>query len=130
MRTSFILGLVLAAASFAGTTLRAEAPEMVSVSMPELGEAGLAGQEAFRARCAACHGVNAGGVEGSGPPLIHKIYEPSHHGDMAFYYAALRGVRSHHWKFGDMPPVDGITEAELVAIVEFVREVQVANGID
>ena len=85
---------------------------------------------AFEAKCSACHGVNAAGRDGSGPPLIHKIYEPSHHGDGAFLVAATNGVRQHHWSFGNMPPVEGITQAEVKSIVTYVREVQRANGID
>ncbi|MAM61671.1 c-type cytochrome [Maritimibacter sp. UBA3975] len=104
--------------------------EMVAVTMPALeGEAAM-GQRVFTSKCASCHGPNAGGIEGAGPPLIHKIYEPGHHGDMAFYLAAAQGVRAHHWKFGNMPPVEGISEAEVGAVVRFVRRVQAANGID
>lgn len=104
--------------------------EMIAVALPELEGNAVIGQRAFGAKCAACHGPNAGGIEGAGPPLIHKIYEPGHHGDMAFVIAATRGVKAHHWKFGDMPPVEGITEAEVAAIVTFVRTVQVENGIN
>ncbi|MEC7764258.1 MAG: cytochrome c [Pseudomonadota bacterium] len=104
--------------------------EMVAVSMPDLDGDALIGQRAFASTCASCHGPNAGGIDGAGPPLIHKIYEPGHHGDMAFYLAAARGVTAHHWTFGNMPPVEGITEAEVAAIVTFVRSVQRANGIE
>ncbi len=65
-----------------------------------------------------------------GPPLIHVIYEPSHHADMAFVMAMRNGVRAHHWPFGDMAPVEGLSLADMEAIIAFVREVQVANGID
>lgn len=103
---------------------------IVAVTMPEItGEARL-GQRAFVAKCAACHGPDAGGRNGLGPPLVHKIYEPSHHGDAAFLLAAQNGVRSHHWPFGNMPPVEGITRAEVISIVAYVRTLQRANGID
>ncbi len=49
---------------------------------------------------------------------------------MAFLMAARNGVRSHHWKFGDMPPVEGITDAEVKTIVAYVRALQQANGIN
>lgn len=88
-----------------------------------------AGQQAFAANCASCHGPDAEGRTGIAPPLIHKIYEPSHHGDMAFVLAARNGVRAHHWPFGNMAPVSGLTDPELAGIIRFVREVQVANGI-
>lgn len=104
---------------------------MVTVTLPDsLSEEAEIGARAFEAKCAACHGINAAGREGAGPPLIHKIYEPSHHGDGAFMVAATNGVRQHHWSFGNMPPVEGITPAEIKSIVSYVREVQRANGID
>ncbi|WPZ21452.1 cytochrome c [Sulfitobacter faviae] len=104
---------------------------MVKVNVPEsLSGPAQIGARAFEAKCAACHGVNAAGREGVGPPLIHKIYEPSHHGDASFIVAATNGVRQHHWSFGNMPPVEGITPAEVKSIVTYVREVQRANGID
>ncbi len=104
---------------------------MVSVTLPEkLSAQAQVGQRAFEAKCAACHGDNAAGREGSGPPLIHKVYEPSHHGDGAFMVAATNGVRQHHWPFGNMPPVAGITPAEVKAIIAYVRGLQRANGIN
>ena len=105
------------------------AMEMVAVIIPELTGNAAAGAGVFGQYCAVCHGPNAGGIEGSGPPLIHKIYEPGHHGDLAFVRAAKQGVRAHHWKFGNMPPVEGITDAEVSAIIAYIRSVQRANGI-
>jgi mono/diheme cytochrome c family protein len=87
------------------------------------------GQRAYDAVCATCHGVNAQGREGMAPPLVHKIYEPSHHGDMAFVLAAQNGVRAHHWKFGNMPPVEGVSKADVLNIVTYVRALQRENGI-
>ena len=63
------------------------------------------------------------------PPLVHKIYEPSHHGDEAFYRAVSNGVRSHHWDFGNMPPIEGLTRADVGTIVAYVRALQSENGI-
>jgi len=88
------------------------------------------GKHAFDAACAACHGANAQGRQGIAPPLVHKIYEPSHHADAAFILAAQNGVRAHHWRFGDMPPVEGVTRADVMDIVAYVRSVQRANGIN
>lgn len=103
---------------------------MVKVTLPPLAGDAKIGQRVFAARCAACHGPDAGGVEGAGPPLVHAYYRPGHHGDAAFYLAATNGVRAHHWRFGDMPPVEGITRAEIAAAVAYVRAVQRANGIE
>lgn len=92
-------------------------------------EAAKMGERAFNAVCAACHGKNASGTD-VGPPLIHRIYEPSHHGDYAFEMAVANGVRAHHWSFGNMPPQPGLTKADVAMIVAYVRELQRANGID
>lgn len=100
----------------------------VAVSMPNLTKQAQAGQAAFVENCAQCHGQDGGG-SGNGPPLIHKIYESSHHGDMAFHLAIQRGVQQHHWNFGNMPTIPDVEKREVDMIVTFVREVQRANGI-
>jgi hypothetical protein len=48
---------------------------------------------------------------------------------MAFFRAVSRGVKAHHWNFGDMPPIRGIGSDELRDVVAYVRELQSANGI-
>ncbi|MAZ04359.1 MAG: cytochrome C [Sneathiella sp.] len=103
---------------------------MVSVTVPELTAAARFGKGAFDTNCASCHGVNAAGQDGIAPPLVHKIYEPNHHGDVSFWRAAKTGVRAHHWPFGDMPPVEAVTDEDLAAIVLYIRELQRANGIN
>ena len=107
-----------------------EGQALVAVTLPAtLSAEAKAGRQAFAANCASCHGIDAEGRVGIAPPLIHMIYEPSHHSDMAFVMAARNGVRAHHWPFGNMAPVPGLTDPELAGIISFVREVQVANGI-
>lgn len=98
-----------------------------NITIPSLSPVAAQGQKVFANNCAACHGANAVGGKG-GPPLIHKIYEPSHHGDQAFYLAVQRGVRAHHWSFG-MAPVPGVGQHDVSRIIRFIREVQRANGI-
>jgi len=98
------------------------------IIVPELSQLAKSGEVAFNENCAACHGENAAGTE-QGPPLIHSLYRPGHHPDTAFVRAAKTGVRSHHWRFGNMPPVEGITDAKLRWITAYVREMQVANGV-
>lgn len=101
----------------------------IEIEVPSaLGGMAALGGAAFAKNCASCHGENAAGSE-NGPPLVHVIYEPGHHGDGAFLLAAQQGVRAHHWRFGDMPPVEGVTETQIGAIVEYVRALQRANGI-
>lgn len=103
---------------------------MVAVKPADLTGIEVTGQTAFNAKCASCHGENGAGTSGVAPPLIHKYYEPSHHGDQAFHLAVQNGVRAHHWKFGDMPPVEGLTSADVDGIIAYVRAVQRANGIN
>ena len=79
-----------------------------------------AGKTLFAKHCAACQG----------PPLLHRIYEPSHHADAAFQLAAKNGVRAHHWKFGDMAPVPQVTPDDVAHITAYVRGEQRKVGID
>ena len=87
-----------------------------------------AGETAFNANCALCHGLNAAGTT-QGPTLIHRVYEPNHHQDFAFRNAMRKGVPSHHWQFGDMPPVPGLSDEEVDSIICYVRELQREGGI-
>ncbi len=82
----------------------------------------------YSAYCASCHGKTAGGSD-KGPTFIHRVYHPGHHTDDHFFTATKRGTRAHHWKFGDMKPVEGVSDAQLELIVEYVRAVQRVNGL-
>ena len=86
------------------------------------------GEELFNNNCLRCHGQNATGTN-QGPPLVHRLYEPGHHSDASIRSAVLNGVPSHHWSFGDMPPVSGVSKNEVETIICYVREVQRAEGI-
>lgn len=102
---------------------------MAEVVVPELTKELQAGEALFNENCASCHGKNAAGINGVAPPLVHVIYEPSHHSDAAFVLAARNGVRAHHWRFGNMPPVEGVGESEIKQITSYVRVLQRVNGI-
>lgn len=102
--------------------------QTVSVNVPTLSAQGAAGRAAFDAHCAACHGNNGGGTD-HGPPLVHDIYNPGHHPDGSFQRAVRMGVQQHHWPYGNMAPLPQVTDAQLAAIVRYVRELQQANGI-
>lgn len=102
-----------------------------SITVPEsLSSNAQVGKVAFEDKCSVCHGINAVGRMDVAPPLVHRIYEPSHHGDESFQRAVAFGVRQHHWPFGDMPPVEGMTRGDVAMIIAYVRELQQANGID
>jgi len=101
----------------------------VRLIVPVLSHEARAGREAFDRLCAACHGADASG-SAAGPPLVHRIYGPGHHADVAFVLAVQRGVRAHHWRFGDMPAQPSARVDEISLIVRYVRELQRANGIE
>ncbi len=86
------------------------------------------GERLFDASCSRCHGPRASGTE-QGPPLVHIVYEPNHHGDAAFLRAAAQGVPAHHWRFGDMPPVPGVTPEQVAEITAYIRWLQRQAGI-
>ena len=101
------------------------APALVS---PGLSETALAGRALFDNNCARCHGDEASGTD-QGPPLVHIYYEPGHHSDASIRNAVRNGVPAHHWGFGDMPPVPGVSADELEKIICYLREAQRAEGI-
>jgi mono/diheme cytochrome c family protein len=86
------------------------------------------GEATFNANCSACHGKQAAGTD-HGPPLVHKVYEPNHHGDQAFQRAAANGVNAHHWQFGNMPKIDAVKPDDVDQIVKYVRWLQRQAGI-
>lgn len=86
------------------------------------------GKRLYEKNCASCHGQDLKGSD-KGPPFLHPVYEPSHHGDAAFQAAARYGSRAHHWKFGDMSPVPGISPDEVAHITAYVRQQQRLVGI-
>lgn len=87
------------------------------------------GDSLYVAHCSSCHGPKGTGTE-VGPPLVHVIYEPGHHGDAAFLMAVSRGVVAHHWRFGNMAPLPHVSEPEVDAIVGYVRWLQRQAGIE
>ncbi len=108
-----------------------EGAPIAMVAIPaSFSENAVIGQRIYEAKCADCHGANAAGQKGVAPPLVHKIYEPSHHSDMAFIVAARNGVRAHHWNFGNMPQIDGIADGEVKLVTAYIRELQRENGIN
>ena len=105
-----------------------DGPPTASVTVPDLSEPAHRGATVFGAKCAQCHGPNAQGTS-EGPPLVHIIYEPGHHSDVSFLLAVRQGTRQHHWNFGAMDPVEGVSDQQVQDIVCYVRELQYANGI-
>jgi mono/diheme cytochrome c family protein len=120
MTGSFVVaGLLIAAEVYAGS---------VKPDEPKVPAEFQSGEVKFTANCARCHGPRGIGTN-QGPPLVHKIYEPNHHADMAFFRAAANGVKSHHWQFGDMPKIETATPQDVEQIVKYVRWLQRQAGI-
>ena len=110
------------------TSAQAKTPlDPAKVKLPEMTPALNLGKLNYDVKCAACHGINAAGTD-KGPTFLHRVYHPGHHGDGAFFLAK-RGVRAHHWPFGDMPPVAGVSDAQIEKVVLYVRALQRVNGI-
>lgn len=87
-----------------------------------------AGKVLYERACAQCHGADLRGAK-EGPPLLHRVYEPSHHADIAFQIAVKYGSRQHHWNFGDMKPVADVTPDDVAHITAHVRAEQRKAGI-
>lgn len=87
------------------------------------------GETLYEANCAECHGADLRGTD-RGPSHLSQVYEPGHHSDDAFWLAVLQGSRQHHWRFGDMEPISGLSRQDVDAIVAFVRERQRIDGFE
>ena len=93
-----------------------------------LSEMVRAGEALFNRNCSTCHGVGAVGTN-QGPPLLDRVYHPGHHPDASFRNAVRNGVPAHHWKFGDMLPVPGVSAEEVDEIICYVRQTQRESGL-
>jgi hypothetical protein len=40
-----------------------------------------------------------------------------------------RGIKAHHWEFGDMPRVEGVKKEDVAMIISYVRQLQKEAGI-
>jgi mono/diheme cytochrome c family protein len=87
------------------------------------------GKQLFEKNCASCHGKDLNGTT-KGPPFLNLIYRPAHHSDLLFQTATAYGARAHHWPFGDMQPVPGVTPDDVVHITAYVRMMQRLAGIE
>ena len=88
-----------------------------------------AGADVYQAQCASCHGADLTGTD-KGPSQLSVVYEPNHHGDDAYRSAIANGAPQHHWNFGDMPAVEGLTSDDVEAVIAYVRSEQERLGFD
>jgi mono/diheme cytochrome c family protein len=136
MRTGEIIQIVVIGAALLGgiavvvSNATGPSPKAVTamVEVPDLSVTATKGGQIYNANCVQCHGQNSAGTQ-YGPPLVYGIYNPGHHNDDAFYRAARKGVKQHHWPYGNMPPQPQVSRKDVTAIIAYVRELQRANGI-
>lgn len=106
-------------------TSDAPAPPTTAAGAPAVPD----GAAVYQQYCAECHGVDLRGTD-KGPSQLSIIYEPNHHGDYAYRVAIREGTREHHWWFGDMPPVEGITDLEIEKVISYIRAEQERLGFE
>jgi len=119
--------MLLLGAAFIGLPALAQTWQVPKPS-PGLMPNPTVGKKLFEKNCASCHGLDLKGTK-LGPPFLHPVYVPSHHGDAAFQLAARNGVKAHHWKFGDMKPVPDVSPDDVAHITAYVRYQQRIAGI-
>jgi len=88
-----------------------------------------AGEPLYAATCAECHGDDLRGTD-QGPSHLSEVYVPGHHSDGAFFLAVRVGSPQHHWNFGPMAPVDGLSDGDIAAITAYVRQQQRDHGFE
>ena len=87
------------------------------------------GEQVYGEACASCHGSDLRGTD-LGPSHLSIVYEPGHHSDESFRSAISNGSPAHHWSFGDMPPVGGLDDAQVDAVIAYIRDVQEREGFE
>lgn len=87
------------------------------------------GAQLYAANCAVCHGAELQGTL-TGPSPLSIVYEPSQLADDAFRVAVRDGAPQRLWGFGAMAPIAGLDDAEIAAIIAYVREAQQREGFE
>jgi mono/diheme cytochrome c family protein len=87
------------------------------------------GSALYAEHCASCHGADLRGTD-KGPSHLSVIYEPNHHSDDSFRSAIANGAPQHHFEFGDMAPVEGLSADDVEAVIAFVRAEQQRLGFE
>lgn len=52
------------------------------------------------------------------------VYPRSEHIDDQFSEAVRKGVRQHHWTYGDMPAIKGVNDQNISDLISYVRALQ------
>lgn len=96
---------------------------------PATADASAQGAEVYASSCASCHGADLRGTE-KGPSQLSIVYEPNHHGDDSYRSAIANGAPQHHWNFGDMTPVEGLSDDDVEAVIAYIRSEQQRQGFE
>jgi len=123
-RAGLVSAAVVMALTFAACSSDAGGGEPIDLGSGDP----VAGAALYTKDCSACHGDKGGGTD-FGPPLVDEIYRPGHHADITFLLAVNSGVRPHHWGFGPMPAIPGLSDTDVADIVAYVRDLQEQAGI-
>ena len=87
------------------------------------------GAQVYAQSCASCHGMDLRGTD-EGPSHLSIVYEPGHHTDDSFRSAIANGAPQHHWNFGPMPAIDGLTGDDVESVIAYVRSEQERQGFE
>ena len=128
-RSRTTLLFVVIAAALAGMTGCGDGTSDDASQPSSNGDLVGVGESLYLSTCASCHGTDLRGTE-LGPSHLSVVYEPSHHGDDAFRSAVANGSPQHHWGFGDMAPLEGLSASDVDAIIAFVRDTQAREGFE
>lgn len=127
-----VVGAACGSSSSSSASSSSTSGEASSTTVPTGGTvtAGAArGKQLYEASCASCHGQDLRGTD-KGPSHLSQYYEESHHSDASFKRAIAQGSPEHHWCFGDMKPVPGLSEQDVNDIIAYVRKEQRERGTD
>lgn len=98
--------------------------------IPQLSASAEHGRTIINTQCAECHGVDGTGGSRKGPPILHSMYRAEIFPNFVFKRSVLEGKREKNWRFGPMPAMPELSEADVNGVIAFVREVQTATGIE
>ena len=118
------------AAATASSTVTADVSRAAAPGTPLVATAdpSIDAGRLFAANCARCHGGDMKGTA-DGPSLLDRAYLLIFHPDEEYIRAVLEGVPAHHWEYGDMPRIEGLSRADAIALTAHIRAAQRSAGL-
>ena len=123
------IGLLIAVVTFAIVLTACATDSTKSNRSSKTVPAAGGGAALYEQHCGSCHGVDLKGTA-RGPSQLSVVYAPDHHPDESYRSAIANGVRAHHWSFGDMPPVKGLSADQVDEIIAYIRAQQRKHGFE